>query len=715
MLQVIQPIDGRATEVVEVPAPSCPPRHVLIANACSLISAGTERAVVSLARRSVIGKARERPDQVRRVLAKVRSEGVAAALRQVGAKISRPIPLGYSSAGVVIGVGEGVEHYKIGDRVASNGPHAGVVAVGQNLTARVPDGVPFDHACYAVVGAIALQGVRLAEVGLGAVVGVVGLGLIGQFAVGLLRASGCTVVGTDPDPERCAMALARGAAWAGADGMAEAVVARTQGRGADAVLITASARSDGPLRLAARVARRKARLVAVGAVGLNVDRREFYPKELELVVSCSYGPGRYDRSYEEQGVDYPYAHVRWTEQRNIQAVLDLMGSGGLDIRGLTTNRFAVERAVEAYELIRIDRSALGVVLDYPAAPPDPPRRVTVARPAAGPALGPPPKAAGRLRVGFLGAGDFASAVLLPALARRHDLDLRLICSGGGLSARALARRHGIRWACSDDREVLADSEIDAVFIATRHDLHAGLLLGALRAGKHVFVEKPLAIRPGELDEIEAYLAGAGVGRPCWTVGFNRRFSQAARAAREHFAGVDEPLTAVYRFNAGPLPPDHWAHDPDVGGGRIVGEACHAIDLLTFLLGALPERVFAEATGAGDRSALTLRHANGGVSTLLYTGGGDHAFAKERVEVFGAGRVAVIDDFRRVETARDGRLKARRWRGQDKGHAAEVAAFVEAVRAGGPGPIPEAELIATSRAALAALESARAGKPVEVRP
>ena len=709
MLQVIQPIDGRATEVVDVPAPACPPRYVLIANACSLVSVGTERMIVSLARKSLIGKARERPDQVRRILQKVGQEGLVGTLKQVRAKLGQPMPLGYSSAGVVLEVGRGVEGLAPGDRVASNGPHAAVVAVGRNLVARVPDGVPFEHACYAVVGSIALQGVRLSQAGLGSVVGVIGLGLIGQIAVALLKASGCVVVGTDPDASRCELARAFGADRAGPTGFADALASLSGGHGADAVLIAASTPSDGPVLLAAKAARAKGRVVAVGAVGMDVPRREFYAKELELVVSCSYGPGRYDPSYESAGVDYPYPHVRWTEQRNVQAVLDLMGAGRLDVGRLTTHRLPVGRAAGAYEMIRTgSEPALGVVLDYPEATAPPARRVAV--PSAPGKTKPISK--DRLGVGFLGAGNFAGAVLLPALAAQPGVDLRVIGSAGGLSARTQAARLGFKAACTDDREVLGDPTVDVVFIATRHDSHARLLADALRAGKHAFVEKPLAIRPEELDEVLACLRDLGPDAPRWVVGFNRRFSPAAVAARGHFADVPTPLTATCRFNAGELPAGHWTADPDVGGGRIVGEACHGIDLLTFLHGSPPARVHAEAN-APDRCLVTIKHANGGVSSLLYTSGGDRALPKERVEVFGGGRAAVIDDFRVAELYRDGKRSVRKVRGGDKGHRAEVAAFLDAVRRGRPGPIPAADLFATARAAFAVLESLRTGKPVEI--
>jgi predicted dehydrogenase len=721
MLQVIQPINNRATEVADVPAPICPPQHVLIANICSLISAGTEKIVIDLARKSLLGKAMERPDQVRRVLQKASQEGLIGTLRQVRAKLAQPMPLGYSSAGVVIQVGSGVDEFRPGDRVASNGPHAAVVAVGKRLVAHIPDGVPFDHACYAVIGSVALQGVRLAGIGLGSVVGVIGLGLIGQLTTALVRASGGSVVGMDPNDTRCELARALGADWAAPTGFVEAVAVRTRGHGADAVVIAASTASDGPLELAARVTRAKGRVVATGATGLNVPRRAFYAKELELVVSCSYGPGRYDPSYEVTGIDYPYGHVRWTEQRNIQAVLDLLGSGRLDVGRLTTHRFPIERAAEAYDRLRADQEpTLGVVLDYPE-PANPPTRRIAVRPRE-PGDGGPRgvRSRGVLRVGFLGAGNFATTVLLPALAVQDRVDLRIIVSAGGLSALTQARRLGFRAAGTDHREVLSDPDVDVVFIATRHNLHAALLLEALKAGKAAFVEKPLAISPEELGEVTFYLEEEGAGGPPWMVGFNRRFSAAAASARELFAGVEEPVTAVYRFNAGELPPGHWVLDLEVGGGRIVGEACHSIDLLTFLHGSPAVRVHAEATppaasdGRGcDRCVLTLRHANGGVSTLLYTAGGDRALPKERVELIGGSRVAVIDDFRRVELYRDGRRSIRRFRGQDKGHRAEVDAFLAAVRSGGPGPIPTADLFATTRAMFAALESIRTGGPVGV--
>ncbi len=711
MRQVLQEVDSGATRVREVPAPVCGPREVLIANRASLISAGTERAVIDLARKSLLGKARERPDQVRRVLEKLRREGVLSTLRQVREKLASPLSLGYSAAGVVLEVGVQVERFRPGERVASNGPHAEVVAVPQNLVARMPDAVDFPQACYASVGAIALQGVRLAQVGLGDRVAVIGLGLIGQLTVQLLRAAGCVVLGTDPDAARRELAVGFGAEAGPAESFLDLVLARTDGHGADAVLLTASTPSDEPLALAARVARRKARVVAVGAVGLAVPRREFYPKELELVVSCSYGPGRYDARYEEQGIDYPYAYVRWTEQRNLEAVLEQAAAGRLDIARLTSHSFAIEEAERAYELIESDAPSLGVVLTYPETA-APQRLVTIA-PGASRA-----RKEGEIGVAVVGAGNFSSLVLLPEIARLPGVRRRALCSAGGVSALVRGERHGFEVAATSYEEVLADPAVDAVVIATRHDLHAAQVLAALRAGKHAFVEKPLAIGGEELEDFADGLHGLGraeAGCPIWTVGFNRRFSRAASEVAGFFAGVEGPRTVAYRFAAGPVPADHWVRDPEVGGGRLVGEACHALDTVRFLIGSPIVRIHAEAApGGDDRAALAVRCADGSVATVGYFAGGDPGFPKERIEMQGGGRTAVIDDFARVEMSRGGKVRTVRMP-RDKGHGAELAAFFAAVRRGGAPPIPYGELLNVSRAALAARTSIAIGLPVEVPP
>lgn len=712
MQQLIQNVRSGELKVTDVPEPMVRPGHVLIANACSVVSAGTEKMVMELAKKSLLGKARERPDHVRRVLEKLRNEGFFNTIRQVLEKLDEPMTMGYSSAGVVLACGAGVQEFKPGDRVASNGPHAGVVCVPKNLCARVPDNVPFDRAAFTVLGAIALQGVRLARLGLGDTAFVVGLGLIGQITVALLRANGCRVLGTDLDAEKCRLALRMGAEQAGPGWGAGQILEQTRGLGADAVLLTASTKSDGPITLAGEAVRQKGRVVAVGAVGLNLPRRPYYFKEAEFVVSCSYGPGRYDPEYEERGHDYPAAHVRWTEQRNMQAVLDLMGAGQLDLSQLITHHFPIAEAESAYRLIETGSEPyIAIVLDYPAPDARPVDRCIQLRTA---------PADGKIGIGCLGAGNFARMVLLPAIQHTGALQPRILCSASGLSAVHSGQKLGFEKATAEENEVFHDAGVKAVFILTRHDQHARQVIEGLRAGKHVFVEKPLALTVEEIAEIESVLAAAPEPKPLVMVGFNRRFSPAAVQVKQFFASVYDPLTVSFRFNAGPIPADHWTQDEIIGGGRIIGEACHAIDLATFLTGSPPVRVFAESIGGAsapaitdDQCFITLRHANGSVSSIGYLAGGDKAFPKERVEVLGGGRLAVIDDFREVITSSGGKAKkARAWQ-QDKGHREEVAQFARVLAEGGACPISWEELRAVSLASILAVRSIREGIPLEI--
>ena len=698
-----------------IPAPLCGPREVLIANEASLVSAGTEKMIVDLAKKSLLGKARERPDQVRRVLQKIRVEGLRDTLDQVRAKLADPMALGYSSAGVVLEVGREVSRFRPGDRVASNGAHAEIVAVPQNLVARVPHNVAFADACYAVVGAIGLQGVRLANAGLGDRVAVIGLGLIGQITVMLLKAAGCVVIGTDLDAAKCKLAQEFGAHAGNSEAFVSQIQELTGGNGADAVLITASTSSDGPLQLAANVARRKAKIVAVGAVGLSVPRREFYPKELELVVSCSYGPGRYDAEYEQRGQDYPYSYVRWTEQRNIEAVVEQIAAGALPVKRLTTHEFPIADAGQAYELMNTGSAPyLGIVLQYPPFSGDlaAGRRVALLAQKTAPQTG-------DIGLGVIGAGNFASLVLLPALTKLGGLNPRVICTAGGVSATVRGERHGFATAATAPEAVWQDAATDAVFVLTRHDLHAAQTLSCLQAGKHVFVEKPLAITPEQLTEFERGLAELGDNAPLWMVGFNRRFSPAAKLVREFFTSIAAPLTLQYRFNAGPIPPEHWTQDPSVGGGRIIGEACHAVDLACYLLDSQVSRIYAESVapggtaGAGeDQAALLLRMNNGSLANIGYFAGGDKSFPKERIEIFGGGKVAVIDDFATVTLVANGKTTTHNTK-RDKGHNAELAAFIAAIRNGGPSPIAPASLLNVSWATLLAVESLKCGMPQEV--
>ena len=711
MKQVVQNVRTGQTRVAEVPDPIVRPGQVLIANEASLISAGTEKMVLELTRKSLLGKARQRPDHVRRVIEKIRNEGFFETLAAVRTKLDEPMAMGYSSAGVVLATGAGVQRYKAGERVASNGPHAGIVSVPVNLTGRVPENVPAEQAAFAVVSAIAMQGVRLTHCQLGETVLVIGLGLVGQVTVALLHAAGVHVIGTDPDAAKCELARRMGAARAEPNVSAGAVMAATQGRGADAVILTCSTSSNGPIDLAAEAVRQKGRVVVVGVMGMDIPRRPFYFKEAELVVSCSYGPGRYDADYEDRGRDYPPAYVRWTEQRNIEAVLELMGAGKLDVTPLISHRFDIAEAQRAYKLIESGSEPyLGIVLNYPEMQGQPRRRIELqARPSSG-----------RIGVGCIGAGNFARMVLLPAIVKTGAFDLRVLCSAGGLNASHNGEKLGFAAAATDEADVFADDAVDAAFIITRHDEHARQVIAAIEAGKHVFVEKPLALTVAELARIEQALAARGEAAPLLMVGFNRRFSPAAGAVREHFARVDAPLTVSMRFNAGAIPPGEWVQDDEVGGGRIIGEACHGIDLATHLVGAPPVRVHAEAIGGpaapetrDDQCFITLRHANGAVSSIAYLAGGDRVMAKERVEVIGGGRCAVIDDFRRVTTWAGGRQRGRKLAG--KGHAEQVHAFAEALRGGGAAPISWDELRAVTLASILAVRSLREGVPFDLAP
>ncbi|MGE3317425.1 MAG: bi-domain-containing oxidoreductase, partial [Planctomycetaceae bacterium] len=558
MHQVLQNVRSGKLEVRDIPAPMVCDGEVLIANRVSIISAGTEKMVLDLSRKSLLGKARERPDHVKRVLEKLRNEGIRQTLQQVREKLDSPMPMGYSSAGVVLACGRGVQEFKPGDRVASNGAHAEIVSVPKLLCGLVPENVPFDQAAFGVLGAIAMQGVRLAKVSLGETAFVIGLGLVGQLTVGLLNASGCRVIGVDPDGSKCELARKMGAEVARPNLSASDVATLTRGLGADAVLITASAKSNEPIEQAAAAVRPKGRVVLVGVVGLELDRRPFYFKEAEFVVSCSYGPGRYDPDYEERGRDYPAAWVRWTEQRNIQGVLDLMGSGKLDVAPLLSHRFAIERAENAYQLIeRGDEPFLGIALEYSGSV-DAAARIVELRS--------PSHKSGRIGAGVLGAGNFARMVLFPAIERSGEFAPRVLCSAGGISAAHSGRKLEFERATTDEEQVFRDDRVDAIFSITQHDQHAKHVLQAIAARKPVFVEKPLCLTTEELREIEEALHDAGNRAPLVMVGFNRRFAPAAKIVRDFFAATKEPLTVSVRFNAGNFPRELWTQDDEAGGG-----------------------------------------------------------------------------------------------------------------------------------------------------
>jgi predicted dehydrogenase len=706
--------DGKIL-VRDVPPPALRPGFVRVDTRYSLISAGTERSKVELGGKSLLQKARARPDLVKKVVDKARVEGVRSACEATRDRLASLSAIGNSSAGVVLGVGTGVQGLAPGDRVACAGGgfanHADVVTVPRNLVAHVSDSVPLEAAAYATLGAIALHGVRRAEVGVGERIGVIGLGLVGQLAVRILQASGCEAIGIDLDPAAVELAADAGARayHRGDPALENHVLAATESLGLDSLLICAASTSSDPLALAARLARDRGRIVVVGTVPIEVERALLYEKELELRLSRSYGPGRYDREYEERARDLPAGYVRWTEQRNIQAFVDLLAAGRVDVAPLTTHRFPVERAEEAYAVLTDGGGrarAFGILLEYDeSAPLD-------QVPAKGASRVPARRRKDRVRVGLVGAGSFARGTILPAL-KDGGADLVAVTTERGLTAADVSQRFGFARAAASAEELLEAEDLDAVVIATRHGSHAALTAATLRAGKAVFVEKPLALSEADLAEVEAELVPGAV----LMVGFNRRFAPLAERLRHELDSATD-LVLQARVNAGPLPSDHWLHDPGEGGGRLLGEGCHFVDLLAHIAGSVVVSAHALAVRQPERPlecsdaiAATLRFRSGAVAGLLYAGGGDTRLPKERIEAFGGGLSAVLDDFRRLELYRRGRRDVIK-KAQDKGHRGEFERFLEAAAGRAEAPEPGTYL-ASTRATLALAESLRTGMPVEL--
>lgn len=712
MKQILQSARTGELELVDVPAPAVRDGHLLVRNHFSVVSPGTEKMALDFARKSLLAKARSRPDLVQQVVRKLRQEGPLPTYRAVMTRLEAPQPLGYSSAGVVTAVGEGVAGFAPGDRVACAGAgyanHAEWIVVPENLAVRVPDEVALEHAAFATLGAIALQGIRVGQPTLGEVTAVIGLGLIGQIAVQLLRANGCRVLGLDLAPPRVEQALACGATWAmRPDDLPDAWRDRhTAGHGVDLALVTAAANSSAPIQLAADLCRHKGKVVVVGAMPMELDRRSFYEKELELRMSTSYGPGRYDRRYEELGLDYPLPYVRWTENRNLGAFLDLVAAGAVRPERLDVETVPFAGAVEVYdELAKGQRRSLAVLFRYPEDAPSS-RAVRLAAPAAAPSAG------GALGVAFLGAGNYAKGMLLPALAGIPEVRRSWLVAATGPSARATAEKFGFAACGTDPDEALADPDVRLVFIATRHDSHAQLAARALRAGKAVWLEKPPALDETQLAELErAAQETAGF----LAVGYNRRFSAHARAVRDAFAQRQGPLALHYVVAAGPTPRGTWITDPKEGGGRIVGEVCHFVDLCTHLTGQRPVRAYARFVGADpeidDSLAAQLVFADGSIAQIQYLARASTALPKERFEASADGRTATCENFRRTTFA--GRGRPFRTVNQDKGQKAAVREIAAAVRRGEPSPIPLEEIAAVSRATFALLESARTGQEVVI--
>jgi predicted dehydrogenase/threonine dehydrogenase-like Zn-dependent dehydrogenase len=713
--QVLQHLRTGQIEVADVPCPVVRPGHLLIQTTCSLISAGTERMLVEFGRAGLIAKARSQPEKVRQVLNKIKTDGLLPTLEVVFSRLDEPLPLGYCNVGVVIEAGEGVTGFNAGDRVVSNGHHAEMVCVPKNLCARIDPEIDDEHATFTVLGAIGLQGVRLLAPTLGESVVVTGLGLIGLIAVQLLLANGCRVLGIDLNPRRLELARQFGAQTVDVPGGADPVAAATafsNGHGVDGVLITAASKSNEPMRRAALMCRKRGRIVSTGNVGMDLERPALYEKEISVQVSCSYGPGRYDPAYESGGQDYPYAYVRWSEQRNFQAILDLLKSRRLDVSPLISKRVEHERAEEAYRALTEEKEALGILLTYPRQPP--PRETVVRRTPEAPRS----KATGRAVVGVIGAGNFAKLIALPNLARTGA---RLACVAdiNGAAAAHAGRKFNFERTATDHRAILDDPEINTVVVLTRHDAHGPMVLDTLKAGKHVFVEKPLCLEVAQLEQIrEVYTQNPAL--QC-LVGFNRRFSPHAQKIKALLANRTQPLCMSMMVNAGVLPPDMWHHDPKIGGGRILAEGCHWIDLMMFLAGAPLTRVFTarigEAPGVAirdDKTSVTLCFADGSIGTLHYFGSGHKSYPKETLEVYGDGKVLRLENFRILRGYGWAGFRKLKLRRMDKGHREEYGRFIQAVEQGGPPVIPFDEIENVMRATFAAVESSRTGQPVDVR-
>lgn len=716
MKQVLQNLNSGATTLEEIPCPRVGRGQLLIRTSVSLISAGTERMLIDFGKASLIDKARQQPDKVRMVVDKIKSDGLLPTLDAVRNKLDQPLAIGYCNVGTVIDVGEGVSDFKVGDRVASNGKHAEVALVPRNLCVRLPDHMSDEHAAFTVIGAIALQGIRLVQPTLGEAVVVTGLGLIGLITVQLLRAHGCRVLGVDLDPKKISLARELGAETcdlsAGQDPVA-AGLAFSRGRGVDAVLITASTQSDEPMHQAAQMSRKRGRIVLVGVTGLKLSRADFFEKELTFQVSCSYGPGRYDPAYEEGGQDYPFGFVRWTEQRNFEAVLDMMADGRIDPSPLVSHRFALNDVESAYRIVCGSEPSLGILLLYPMDVEKPERELRLRHVAITPVN--QPARDGRVVVAAIGSGNYALQVLLPAF---HATRVRLknVVSSAGVSGVHAGKKFGFETASTDAAAALTDPEVNTVVITTQHDSHARFVCDALRAGKHVFVEKPLALTREELVQIQLVRAELEPNAPLLMVGFNRRFAPHVQKIKMLLDGVREPKSFIMTVNAGAVPASHWTQDRNTGGGRIIGEGCHFIDLLRHLAGYPIVGMHATMIGAGpevrdDKVSFTLNFADGSFGTVHYLANGHKSFPKDRLDVFCAGRVLQLDNFRTLRGfGWPGFSKSKLWR-QDKGNKACAAAFVDAIRNGQQAPIPFEELVEVTQASfdiVDVLHSARRG-------
>jgi len=705
MKQIIQDLKSGETILEEVPVPMVKSGSVLIKTTRTLVSLGTERMLVEFGKANLIDKARQQPDKVKQTLDKLKTDGIMPTLEAVFNKLGQPLPLGYCNVGKVVAVGRGVTEFQVGDRVASNGNHAEYVCVPQNLVAKIPDNVSDDEASFTVIGSIALQGIRNLNPQLGENIVVVGLGLIGLVAAQLLKANGCNVIGTDFDQQKVDMANSFGVTainpGKGVDPV-KFVEEYTNSIGADGVLITASAKTDEVIHQACLMSRKRGRIVLVGVIGLNMRRDDFYKKELTFQVSCSYGAGRYDEDYENKGHDYPFAYVRWTEKRNFQAILGAISNGGLDVKPLITETVDLANYNEIYGDMR-KRGSIASILKYPEDTPQE-RVVNVTDSHV---------AVGGGKIGIIGAGNYTSATVVPCL-KKAQANIKYIASAGGLTAKVMAKKAGAEMATSDYHEILNDLEVGMVIITTRHNLHAPMVKEVLEAGKSVFVEKPLCLKPEELEEIkEAYKkAGKGV---TLTVGYNRRFSPYAVKLKQMIG--DGPKNIIATMNAGFIPAEMWVHDLEVGGGRIIGEACHFIDLCSYLAGSKVKAVCMNALGENpqentDNATILLKYENGTNAVINYFANGSKSYPKERIEVFSQERVFILDNWRKLEGF--GAKGFSKMKGaMDKGQKDEFRMLNERQQNGGEALIPFESIENTTKATFAAIQSLKENRWVNV--
>ena len=698
MKQIIQDLKNGNTILEEVPAPEIKRGHLLIQSTFSLVSLGTERMLVEFGKAGWIAKARQQPDKVKQVLDKIKADGLMPTLEAVFNKLDQPLPLGYCNVGKVVAVGEGVTDFKIGDRVASNGQHAEYVCVPVNLAARVPEEVSDEEASFTVIASIGLQGIRLLQPTFGETIVVTGLGLIGLITAELLLSNGCRVIGIEIDERKRALAISKGIEVINPikDDVVKAVQSLTHGIGADGVVITASAKNNDIISQAAQMCRKRGRIVLTGVVGLDIRRADFYEKEISFQVSCSYGPGRYDDDYEYKGRDYPIAHVRWTEQRNFEAVLFAIASGKLDVKSLITEIVLLQDYQTIYGSMGGGQS-IASLLKYPDnAPYEQTVKLSTQSIAATKTKG----------IAIIGAGNFTKMTLLPVMKALKPT-ITFIASAGGVSGTAMAKKYGIQNSTTDYKAVLNDNHTGLVLITTRHNLHARMTLEALQAGKHVFVEKPLALNAEELDQIIKAREASG---KTVMVGFNRRFSPFITKMKSVLA--ETPMHIVATMNAGFIPANVWIHDLLIGGGRIVGEACHFIDLCNYLTGSKVISVCANALGPQvteqtDNVSILLRFENGSNAVINYFSNGDKSYSKERVEVYQDGRTLVMDNYRSLQAYGFKGLSSMKGK-QDKGHTEQFAVLLNAFEKGGQEPIPFESIVNTTKASFAALTSIKTG-------